>query len=542
MRGLPDEGQAEPAAGAVRRPAAAEDLRGVGGPHARSVVRDAQQELPVAGEGGDRDPGAGRPGARALEGDARGSGARGARHRLRRRVHRVVDQIAEDGHQIAVRQCRGQGPVVDQAVVRQHQLHAPLVRLRGLAQQQRRQYRFRDRADDAVRQGLGQLQLRRGEADRLLLPAQLDQRDDRVQPVRRLVRLRAQRLGEPPLGVQLARKGLEFRVVAQGDHGAAPLPAHHRTGVDHDHPVRRQMHLVDPFLGGQQRSRERCGQIEFRDPAADRSGREPQQFAARVVDQGDPPLPVEHQQPLAHRVQGGLVVVVQPAQLGCVHPVGVPPQPRVDHVRAEAAERQRRARREPQRTELGPHLRGDPLDRDTRTDEADDPAVVPDRRHDPYRGAERAGVRLRERLAAQGPGGVPEEGLADPLGVRVGPADPVRVHDRDEGDPGVLADLLRVRLEHGRRVRGADRLPYRRRTGDRQRGRPHLPGRGLLGLAAAGDVREERAPRHHGGDQHHLHGEELAREAARAGTGETHPPSLPGRKPVTGRPPGVALP
>src|SRR2546422_8294818 len=48
--------------------------------------------------------------------------------------------------------------------------------------------------------------------------------------VRRLVRLRAQRLGEAPLGVQLTHQGLEFGHVAEGHHGASALTARHRGG------------------------------------------------------------------------------------------------------------------------------------------------------------------------------------------------------------------------------------------------------------------------------------------------------------------------
>ena len=58
--------------------------------------------------------------------------------------------------------------------------------------------------------------------------AQLDQRDHRVQPVRRLVRLRPQRLGEPLHAIQFAGQRLQLGVVPQGDDGAdqaAPAPA-----------------------------------------------------------------------------------------------------------------------------------------------------------------------------------------------------------------------------------------------------------------------------------------------------------------------------
>ena len=233
----------------------------------------------------------------------------------------------------------GQETVVEAAVLRHHQLHAPLVRLRRLAEQQGGQHRFADRRDHLVGERLGQFQFGGREVHGLLRPAQFDQGDDGVEPVRRLVRLRAQRLGETALGVQLAHQRLEFRHIAQGDDRAPALAARHRGGVDDQHPVGGQMHLVDARLGRQQRARQRRRQPQLgHGPADDRASpsvvRDAQQLPPAVVHQRHPVLPVEHQQPLAYGVQGGLVVVVHTAQLGRVHPVRVPAQARVDDVRA----------------------------------------------------------------------------------------------------------------------------------------------------------------------------------------------------------------
>ena len=61
-----------------------------------------------------------------------------------------------------------------------------------------------DRADDPVGEQLGHLQLLGRELDGLVGPAHLDQGDHGVQPVGRLVVLRAQRLGQAADDVELA--------------------------------------------------------------------------------------------------------------------------------------------------------------------------------------------------------------------------------------------------------------------------------------------------------------------------------------------------
>ncbi len=402
------------------------------------------------------------------------------------------------------------------------QLDTALVGLRGLAQQQRGQDRFADRLHHLVGEGLGQFQLGGGELHRLLRPAQLDQRDHGVQPVGGLVRLRAQRLGEAALGVQLAGERLQLGVVAQGDDGAALLPGGDRRGVDHQHPVGAQVDLVDARLGRQQRPRQRGRQPQRVGPVAHPALRgEAEELPCPVVDQRDPALPVEHHQPLADRVQGRLVVGVHVAELGGVHVVGVPAQPRVDDVGADPADRQR----QPAHRQQGEHLVAQPgrdlVDRDPRADQPDHLAVGVDRGDHPHRGAERAGVRLLERAAAQGLLGVAEEARAYLALVGVGPADAAGVHDGDEVDVGVAADLLGVRLEKARGIAARlDRLADRGGVGDGAGRRARLAARRLLGLAAVGEEREQDTAEDQQAHQEHLHREELTSEAA--GTGEGH--------------------
>ncbi len=287
------------------------------------------------------------------------------------------------------------------------------------------------------------------------------------------------------------------------------------------------MHLVHPRLRRQQGTRQRGREPQLHHRPAHHVPGHAEQLPTSVVDQRHTVLPVQHQQPLAYRVQGGLVVVVHAAELGRVHAVGVAAQPGVDDVGADGAQGQRTGRHADQGRDLALHALADRLDPDAGADQADDPVAVLDRRDRADRRAERAGVGLGERLAAQGLLGVAPEGLADLVRVGVRPADAPRVHDRDEVDVGVPHHLHRVGLELGRGVRGADRLPHGRGVGDRPGHRPGLACGGLLGLAAVADVGEERISGHDDRYEHGLHGEELARQAAGTGDGEAHDVSLP---------------
>ncbi len=453
-----------------------------------------------------------------------------------RRVHRVVDQVAEDGDQITGGQALGEQPVVQAAVPRHHELHAPLVGLGRLAEQQRGQHGFPYRRHHLVGQGLGQLQFRRGELHRLLGPAQLDQGHHRVQAVGGLVRLRAQGLGEAALRVQLAHQRLEFGDVPQGDHGAAALSARHRGGVHHQDPGRGQMHLVHPGLGGQQRAGQRGRQAQLGHRAADQlrvRDRQAQQLPAAVVDQRHPVLAVQHQQALAHRVQRRLVVVVHVAQLGGVHAVGVPAQPGVDDVGADRTQQQCAAGHPEQGRDLVLDPGADLLHLDAGAHQTDDAAVLLDRGHRADGGAEGAGVGLGEGVAVHGGADTAEEALADLRAVGVGPADPVRVHDRDEVDVRVPHDLQRVRLQGRRGVRGADRRADRGGVRDRAGHRRDLADRRVLGLPLVADVGEQRVPGHDQRYQHGLHREQLARQAAGSGeAGNAHVSSVPPRSSV----------
>ena len=192
--------------------------------------------------------------------------------------------------------------VVDHGVRRDRQLDAALARLGGLAQQQRGEHRLGDGADDPVGELLGEREFGGRELDGLLGSADLDQGNDGVQPVRRLVRLRPQRLGEAAGGGQLAGQRLQFRVVAQGRRRCPASGPPERTAVVLTTSTRcaGQVQLVGAGSRADvNASRQRVRQAQRR-PASRPTGSASGRGASRaaVVAQADPPVAVDEQQAL----------------------------------------------------------------------------------------------------------------------------------------------------------------------------------------------------------------------------------------------------
>ena len=92
--------------------------------------------------------------------------------------------------------------------------------------------------------------------------------------------------------------------------------------VDHQHPLVGDVHLVARagVVGAQELRQVRSG---------DRAGRQREQPAGLVVDQRHAGA-VEHDQPLGHRMQDRVVVLVHHPQLVGTQPVGLPQQPAPD--------------------------------------------------------------------------------------------------------------------------------------------------------------------------------------------------------------------
>ena len=159
---------------------------------------------------------------------------------------------------------------------------------------------------------LGPGMLTKPGVDRLVRAAQLDERDDGVQPVRELVRLRAHGVGERAQRGELTRQALDLGPVPQRRHRpearGAPGAAGRQRGPlgDHEDASRRQVH--DLVRGGAfgEKSSDRRGQAE----AADLDGAgggiqvEVQQLGRLVVVQHEPPVPVDERLEMRARLDG----------------------------------------------------------------------------------------------------------------------------------------------------------------------------------------------------------------------------------------------
>ena len=322
---------------ADRHPAAeaARDLRDEGEPHAVRVSGvGLRGPAALEGVGGllGREPGSAvaddepRVVGRALEvhDDAAIGGAGDG-------VDRVVDEVAEDGDEVARRADGERG----RQLAGDGERDAALGGLRGLAEQQRRDDRVAHRADDAVGEHLGDLQLVGDEVDRLLGAPDLDEGDHGVQPVGGLVGLRPQRLGEAADDVELAGDGLQLGVVAQGDDRADLLAVPEGgAGAGDEDVVAGHVDLVGTALAGG-RLDERRRQAEVVERAADDVVGQAEQPARLVVDELDPAVEVDEQQAFADGVQDGAVVLVHPGDLALAHAVGLAPQPLRDQPRPD---------------------------------------------------------------------------------------------------------------------------------------------------------------------------------------------------------------
>ena len=283
-------------------------------------------------------------------------------------------------------------------------------------------HRLVDGRRRAVGERLGDAQLGGREADRLLGAAQLDQRDHGVQPVGRLVGLRAQRLGEPAGGssspVRRCSSVRSRRVTTRADLGLVPVG---RRRLNDQHRSPSDVGLVGqrPCAARRPRPARGAGRGRRAGGPPTSAGR-PSSRAASSLTQLDPAVGVDEQQALAHRVQHGVVVLVHPGDLGCPRPwvwrrsrraISQRAQ-QADEQHAPAGERDRRAAR-------ARSWRVDPVDGDADRDQRHHlAAVVHDRDDRAHRRAERAGVRLGEASPSGAPPTVAEELPAD---LRRGP-------------------------------------------------------------------------------------------------------------------------
>ena len=210
-----------------------------------------------------------------------------------------------------------------------------------LGQDQRGQLRLADRLDELV----GQLAPGGGQAgdelDRLGVMAELDQADQGVQPVRELVRLGPQRVGQPGHLVQRALERLGLGAVLEGHHPAELLVvAGDRHPVGDEHPVVVQHeqvaagHLAGHHVG------EPAGRQHVAELAAGELGRQAEQVAGRVVGQQHPAAGVVAEHRLPDAVQHRLPLLQQRGDLAELKAEGLPLQPAGQGERGEHADRE----------------------------------------------------------------------------------------------------------------------------------------------------------------------------------------------------------
>ena len=189
-----------------------------------------------------------------------------------------------------------------------------------------------------------------------------------------------------------------------------------------------------------------------------------------VVGEQQPALAADDDHALPHGVQHRVVVLVHAGHLGRAEAVGLAQEPLADECRARRG--QGEGRRGGGQHE-GQLLVRDPahvLGGDPGRHQAHDLAVgVLDRHHGLDERAEGAVDLLGEGLALQRRAEGADELLADAVRLRMGVADPVGVHHDDEVHLGLDPGGLGPRLEHRRRIVGAQRLPGARRVGERLR-------------------------------------------------------------------------
>jgi hypothetical protein len=156
-----------------------------------------------------------------------------------------------------------------------------------LAQEQRRERRIADAVDDRADERLVHVRELLDERDRVVVPAELDQARDHVQPVRELVLLRAQRLCEPAHVAELTQEIFELRAVAQR-HDRADRPAAHgdRHPVDDEHPVPDEHDLIGALDVPRQDLSDVTAGNDLGQRPADRRVVEVQQPFCLVVDEG----------------------------------------------------------------------------------------------------------------------------------------------------------------------------------------------------------------------------------------------------------------
>ena len=416
---LPDEGEAEPAAGARHRGLGGHPVREDLLPHVvrdtRPRVTDPDQQVGLGGDQGQLDL--------------------ARRRSLRGRVDGVVDEVARHGQH--------PGDVADvllhAAVRHDPQPDVALAGQRHLGEDEGGELRLADRVDQLV----GELAAGGGhvghELDRLARVPELDQPDQGVQPVRELVGLRPQRLGQPDGLVQLALEALGFGAVLERDHPADVLAV-----APDRHPVGRQDAVLvqDQQVAARRLAGHHVGDPAGREHLPDRSakevGRQGEQRSGGIVREQHPAALVVAEHGFPDAVQHRLAFLQQGGDLAELQAERLPLQPPGQRQRRQHADREHAQQVQRQRRQRAAQLPGDGGVREADRDLADQLPAVPHRHLADRLPAERAVLDARprdagaERLSGLRLGVRVVDGLADQRRLRMAQPDAALVDHDDE--------------------------------------------------------------------------------------------------------------
>lgn len=423
------------------------------------------------------------------------------------RVHRVVDEVAQDGDQVP----RVDHPLGQQRGGGQAQGYAAFGGDGGLADQQRRQQRVPYPLGDLLGGGPVGVGDARDELCGPVVAADLDQPEDGVQAVGVFVALSAQRVQQPLRAVQFAAEEFQFGAVAQRHHRPA-VPGRHAVGDQYPAAADgQQVGSVD--ASGQYVRRSAPGQGLVRGVAGGVRV-ERQQSPGLVVDQADPTAPVAGDDTLPDTVQHGLALVEEGGDVGEGDAVGAAAHTAGDQERGQDTDGERGARvqhHSGNRTEqLIAHAAVGDADRDRPHDVA---PVVAQRHFGAGGAAERSGVDLHDLVAGEHATGIRGDVVADLGRVGVRPAHAVGVHHDDVQRPGGPAYAFGLVLHRPRRTRlGGDQIARDVRLGGGLGDGERPAHRLVVELGAERGEEQAGGENRHPGSDGQLHGQHLGED------------------------------
>ena len=237
----------------------------------------------------------------------------------------------------------------------------------------------------------------------VVVSPEFDQAADHVQPVRELVLLSAQTLGQSADVVEFPRQTLQLGTVADGDDGPYRTSTDlHRHVVDEQDPTVEHDHLVASPGPTRQHVEHPSGRQEGRQHPTGRRAVQAEQALRLIVDQPEATDVVQGDGALTNAVQHRLALLEQRGDLPGLEPERLPFHPPRQEQHSARPQQQTQQRRQQDRREPGPEFRADPLFQDTDRHQPDHVTGPAAHRHlGSHRGSERARLLPDESLPGQ---------------------------------------------------------------------------------------------------------------------------------------------